>query len=83
MTIGIVLVALLAATVAGAPIVTSTSILRSTKSATKARKAIQPPFSVAVINDNGFSLYESSSREPLPKCLDEVLTPGRKHRRQF
>ena len=71
MTMGIVLVACLAARIAVVDVTTSTSTLRCTSSATRPGKRSSFPRE-ALLNENVFSLYVTEISQPLPECLDEA-----------
>ena len=70
MTMGIVLVACLAAWVANLNVVTSTSTLSRTSSITRFRDTIQTPLNVTILNQNVFSLNIMEIAQPLPECFD-------------
>ena len=74
MTMGIVLVACLAARIAGGDVATRTSTLSCTSSATKAWDTVRLSLNVAILNQDVFSLDITEIAQPLPECLD--LRPG-------
>ena len=70
MTIGIVVVASLAARVAVGPPVTMTSTLRRTNSAASSGRRSSFPLCVSILNDNVFPLHIPELAQTLPECLD-------------